>query len=268
METATWGAVLQNVTANAGPAVLPLGDYNFKVLLGRGQTASTGKEMVSCQLEVLDGVAAGRKTWHNWVLPDFTNGDPDKAQTSLSYFLGDMEVFGLTKDWFMQALGGQPINKATCDFIAQQLIGRTACATVTEQKSDKSRRNIGGWRAVDPTLASMNQPGMIPTAPQQGSPFMPQAAPATPQYGPPPMMPQGQPPQFQPGQMPTAPTSAPAYAPPPAAAPQYAPQASVAPPVAPQPGMMPVAQPQMPQAAPAPQGFPGGVPVTPPAVNF
>jgi hypothetical protein len=275
MEIATWGTVLQNVTPNQGPTPLPLGDYNLKVLMGRGQTASTGKEMISVQFEVIDGPCASRKTWHNWVMPDL-KGDPEKAATSLGYFLGDMEIFGLPKDWFVQTLGGQAINKQTCDYIAQQLIGRTACATVTEQRNDKSRRNIGGFRALDPTLASMPAPGGPPQqqngfpAPQgfpqpgqapmqQGSPFG-QAPP--PAYGPPPMAPQSQPPMqqpqapapYQPGAMPQGPPpqQPPAYGPPPQQAPAYQP-----PPQQYSPAQQPniPGQQQAPNVAPAQQAF-------------
>lgn len=282
METATWGSVLQNVTPNQGPSPLPLGDYNFKILMGRGQTASTGKEMISVQFEVIDGPAAGRKTWHNWVMPD-VSGDPEKAATSFGYFLGDMEVLGLTKDWFVQALGGQPVNKQTCDFIAQQLIGRAACATVTEQKNDKSRRNIGGFRAIDPTLASMQAPGSQPVAfiaPQVGSPFgapqvmqqfgappqAPMQAPQVPQQVPM-QAPQQAPQQFQPGAMPVAPPQQQQFAsPPPSAQPAqgYAPQAPAGQFQA--PSMQAPDAPQQPAAA-MPQGFPGA-PVQPPAVTF
>lgn len=188
MSTVMWGEVLTNVTPNAGSSPLDPGEYNFKVVLGKGAKASTGALMISVHMEVTGGADAGRKTWHNWVMP---KENDDKAQTRMSYFLGDMEALGLTKEWFVTTLGGHPISEETCNYIAGQLVGREAAGSVTVQKTDTSRRNINNFRAVDPALNAV-----VPKA----ATFNPAAAAPIPQAAP-----QAQPmPQTQ--LMPAAPT--------------------------------------------------------------
>lgn len=148
MSTLLWGDVLNGAEANKGSQPLNAGDYNFKVASAEGKTAQSGREMISVRLEVLDGPYAGRTAWHNWVLP--LEAD-DKAKTSMGYFLGDMEVFGLTKEWFGQNLGGQPITKSTCDFIGSQLVNQVVTATVAFQRNDPSRNDIKKFRALEAT---------------------------------------------------------------------------------------------------------------------
>lgn len=192
MSTLSWNDVLQGAEANKGSVPLQPGDYNFKVASAEGKTAQSGREMISVRLEIIDGPYAGKTAWHNWVLP---NDNSDKAKTSMGYFLGDMEVFGLTKDWFIQNIGGQAMTKATCDFIAAQIVNQVITASVSFQKNDPTRNDIKRFRKLEAT------PGSAPAAPFGTTPFGAPAGVPQPQFGAPAQAPMQQPmqqPQYQP----------------------------------------------------------------------
>jgi hypothetical protein len=157
-----------------------------------------------------------------------------------------MEVFGLTKEWFQQNIGNQPITKATCDFIAAQLINHLVTATVTLQKGDSSRNDIKKFRALE-AQPGFGAPAAAPQfAPAQSGPVgVPQQQFAQPNVA----APQQAQPQYalQPQQSQFAQAEQAQFGGQPVATPQAAPQ---------------MAQPQFAQPAPAPAAF------VPPQVNF
>ena len=144
MTTIDWNSALEGVTPQQGFQPLPPATYRFRIVAGEGKTAGSGAQMVSVQIEVISGPKMGRKTFHNWVLPKDAS---DKGKQSMGFFLGAMQVFGLTPEWFGQSFAGQQITKDHCDFIAKTLVATnlTFKATASLQSSDPSRNNFNNF---------------------------------------------------------------------------------------------------------------------------
>lgn len=148
MTTINWNTALQGVTPQQGFQPLPPATYRFRIVSGEGRTAGSGAQMVSVSMEVLSGPKMGRKVFHNWVLP---KEESDSAKQSMGFFLGAMEIFGLSPQWFGQTFGGQDITKEHCDYIAQTLVasGRSFKATASLQSKDPSRNNFNNFITDD-----------------------------------------------------------------------------------------------------------------------
>jgi hypothetical protein len=228
-----WNDALDGAVPSAGFTPLDPATYRFRPILGRGQTAASQAQMVSVQLEVIGtGPKAGRKVWHNWVLPKEKN---DKTKDQMGFFLGAMEVFGLTKDWLIQTFGANEITREGAEYIAQCVVasGRTCKARVSLQKNDNTRNNIDNFAADDGIEPAPPVTANAPAGPPMGMPSAPGMPPGLPLPG------------FAGSGTPQNPTPAPAWAGGPPAQPQQAPQ-----------GFAPAAQAPGQFAQPAPQGQP------------
>lgn len=149
MANANWSTLLQNAAPVQGFQPLPPATYRFRATAGTGKTAASGAQMVQVELEVASGPKAGKKVWHNWVLP--ADSSKDTAQEQMNRFLGAMEVFGLNLAFFQQNFANQEITKEHCDWIANHIVstGVIFKAAVSLQKNDPSRNNINNFVADD-----------------------------------------------------------------------------------------------------------------------
>lgn len=168
MESVDWNA-LADKAGDVGFDVMPVGDYDLKVIEASHTTTTNGKLMYKAKFQVQTGQYKGRLVWHNFVVSPESEG-------ALAIFFRQMGYFGMTKEWFKA-------NKPSNDVVANTLNGREVRAKLGIKKYNGEDRNeITAFAAAPvgsvPIPSSVS--GATPPPPPPAAPPAPPAAPPAP----------------------------------------------------------------------------------------
>lgn len=153
-------------------APVPVGVYPVEVIKAEAKQASTGREMISVQLRIVDGPSKGRMLFNNFVwVPE-----NDKA---VQMFFVNMREFGLGKEYFR--------TNPTFEQLANEMLNRRVMVEIehTEYNGNtreqvKRIKKIDGYENPAPGQGGNANQGV----PSVASPAAPASAPAAPSVNP------------------------------------------------------------------------------------